>query len=130
MNTETRNTTVAIAEEAMESVAQKLFHDVVIKAVIREMVIAIPFLGHPILNPVVIYIVTKIAMKVYKQAKLVGGMYVIKLKNDSERRAYDEAIVELKKALNSGNNIEEAKNEFKKRLSDLVRIDVRLVRQG
>lgn len=128
MDTDTRNTVVAIAEEVLESAAKKLYQEVVIKAVIKDLVTAIPLIGGTFLNPVITWIVVKVAWKLYDRMKLIGGVYVIKFSKDADRRAYDTAVIELKHAISTGQTTDEAYNEFKKRVYDLVHIDHAFVR--
>lgn len=125
MTSEAGNTLVDVLETAAEALAKKLLHDVVIKAVIEQIVTAIPLLGSAFFNPIVTFIITKIATLVYKHAALLGGLFVIDLKEERKQKAYDEATIEFKNVMtreSTPEEIQKAKDEYKKRLADLVRI--------
>jgi hypothetical protein len=98
--------------------------DVALKAVITRIVAAVPFLGFPVINPVFVYIITKLAGVIYEEISRVVAFSIIDHTVDQERQKYDDAVNQLKDAVKTGdqNDIEKAKAEFKERLKNLVRI--------
>lgn len=109
----------------MEDTLKKLILDTVIKAVIAKAVAAVPFLGWPLINPVLGLIVGKIFELAYDE--LYTGLQFIIIDNDAKLRAqlYHETAEELRRVIDEkGMDNEEARKlseEFDRRLRDLIK---------
>ena len=106
-------------------IAKEVYREVIIKAVIKKAITAIPLLSLPLINPFVVYIITRIANSIYTEAEMSGMIFLIRFKKNEDRIEYDKATLELRKLIfgnGSEEEIQKAQNDFKKRLSSLVRI--------
>lgn len=118
-----------LAAKVAEKAAKKLLYEVVLTAVIKKLVTAVPLLGTSFFMPIVNFIVFKIADRVWEEASLMGAFLFIDFKTASQRANYEHATNELKDVLalpESEQNeeiIKQAKEEYKRRLAALVRLN-------
>lgn len=109
---------------------------VAVKAGIASIISAIPVLGVTPLRQILTFIVEKIASILYEEFSRFVVFSIIDFQNDNDLRAYQSAVNSLRIVLDTpaenydhgpeGINqreidIEKAKEEYKKRLKDLIR---------
>lgn len=101
-----------------------LVFEVVVKQVIARAVALAPWLAWPVINPVFVFVVSKLFGVIYDEMSLTVSFVVIDFRHAHHRAAYDRAVADLKDAQESGNNeeIESAKAEFRSTLRDLIRV--------
>jgi uncharacterized membrane protein required for colicin V production len=111
--------------ETLDGIIHSILFDVVLRATIMRIVAMIPFLGLPIINPVFAFIVGKFAGILFVEMQKAVAFKVIDLQIGAQKDAYNEAVVELKAAIEEKNaeEVEKAKAEFKKRLQDLIHLE-------
>lgn len=125
---------MSTAADIAEAVVKRLIYEVVVKAVIAKAVAALPFLGYPVIGPIFAFFVTKFADLVYEELARVVTFAVIDFQVERERAAFEEAAGKLKDTLatppehydggpeEKEKKINEQKEEFKRRLADLIRL--------
>ena len=112
--------------DAAEVAARKLLYEVVLKSVMSKIVTAIPFFGLPFIYPILNFVFFKVADKIFNELADMGMLFKIDFKTEAQADAYIKATNELKEVLklpdNGENNaeIERRKEEYKKRLRDLI----------
>jgi len=101
-----------------------LIFDVVLAAAVQGISAAIPFLRLPVISSIFSFIVTKVAGVLYEEMSRYVVFSLIDIRVGGERDTYKAAIVELKRVTAapaaSPEEINEAKQEFKRRLSALI----------
>lgn len=106
------------------SVAMTLIRDIAIKALVKRILIAVPFFANPILGPIITYVVTKVSEKFFTELYYHGIIMSVNFKVDSEVKNYKKAVSKFKQVTNnpmeSEENKQKAIDEFKKSLSDLI----------
>lgn len=109
--------------DALESAIKRLIYETVLKAVIARAIAAAPFLAWPVVNPVFVYILTKIADAIYDELKVHVTFDLIDIRTEQEQKEYDEKVLVLKVAQESQNEeaIRQAEAEFKEKLATLIR---------
>lgn len=108
-----------MAEELIKRALFELF----MKTVVVQAITVFPFLSWPFFNPLFLYLVRKVSDKVYDQAKKEGIEIYIQLKTEKEKRQYAEAVNILRNAAGkSEEEINAAREEFDRRLRDLIRL--------
>lgn len=111
-----------------KQVIEKIVFETIVKAVIKRIVAALPILGVPVIGPIFSFIVFRLADRIWEEIKIHSAFIYIEMKTDYERDSYDNAVNELKTVLEDERTkedqeaINEAKEEFKKRLARLVRL--------
>lgn len=120
---------MSTARETIEQLVKKMIFDVALKAAITRIVSAAPFLAWPVVNPVFVFAITKLAEKLYAEMALVVDFAVIDFRTDQERRAYEAAVAELRRVAQppqggtpNAEEIERARQELERRLADLIRL--------
>ena len=106
-------------------IAKKIIFDLVVKKAIQRVILAVPFFGLPVVNPVFVYVAQKLFVALYDELEFQGELLLIGLKTEHEKKKYDEAVNEFKTSIEQGKSDEEinrAHEEFKNRLRDLVRL--------
>lgn len=107
-----------------ESEIHHLIFDVALKAAIASVVASVPFLAWPVVNPVFIFVVTKLTEKVYDRLKLFVAFTIIDFETEAARTAYENAVAELKQVLQGApdaGTIQKARDDFKRTLAGLIR---------
>lgn len=105
----------------MDELLRKFVFESVLKAVAARAVAAFPFLGLPIINPIFMYFLTKVAKTFYNELSLSVGFYSIQLATEKEVVEYRNAVDLLNKAKESGKDLKDANEKFKKAASDLIK---------
>ncbi len=106
----------------MNDLVKTLIFEVVVKEVLKKIFVAAPFLTWPILNPLFIYGFNWVAGKIYDEMAMVVAFQVIALKTDEQVRKYDNAVREIQAAQAKGELDEKTREEYRRRLADLIRI--------
>lgn len=109
---------------AIESLKEYALKKAIERAAIK-LVALVPFLGVPIVNPVMLWFLAKYARILFEEGALLLHMGVIEVEVNREALAVKKARDDLRFYLERGNpqNIQKAKDEYKKRLSDLIRLN-------
>lgn len=99
-----------------------LVWDALVKAALRKLFAAIPWLGWGPLGPVVTYLVVLFSDKLYEALSETIEMEWIAFRNDAHRRAFDKSASELQ-AIADGVGVDspEFKEQREKALADLAR---------
>lgn len=110
----------------IEEVIHNLLFDVVLKAVMARLVQAIPFLGFPIINPLVGFLLGKLVGIFYEELSRFVSFKLIDFKTEKQKNEYNESVEVLKKAVESQDeeSIKRAKEEMRAKLRDLVSLSV------
>lgn len=107
-----------------DAVIKSLIFDVVVRVVIQTSMAALPILGWPVIAPLFGWVVIKIATLIYDELSKHVQFLLIDIQTEQQKQAYDKATTELKTAIDSGTNVDEAKEKFKNSLRDLIRFGV------
>ena len=109
----------------IEQLFKSLVWDNLIKAAIKKVFMAVPFLAMGPLGKITVYLLTKFADKLYDVLHEQIDLQVIVFKNYRLRKEFDRASVKLKIIAKSkgieSNEFKDARELHKKRLSDFVR---------
>lgn len=100
-----------------------LIFDVIVKAAIQRLFLAVPFLGWGPIGLVVSFYISKFADFAYAIGKEIVMDIEFKFKNKEHQSAFDDELVKLKILENDNSSEEEIENGIKKsqdRLADLV----------
>jgi len=92
---------------------------IVKQQVLRAIVAKVPLLGSGLLNPLLVYAVNHILKIAFKEAALQAYFVKVDLMTEYQAKKVREAQDKLSQA-NSEKEIEDAQNELKKRLKDLI----------
>lgn len=102
--------------------------DITTDYIVKLSILEFPFLGLPIVKQTYSYIIQKIVGRIKSEGELFITFAMIDSDADQRRQVYTEAIEKLKEVLDVPTT-EEAKNEAleetKKRLRDLIRFPVK-----
>jgi len=124
------------SKENADKIIYALIMGVAVKAGIAYVISVLPILGVPPLKQIFTYLFEKIALVLYEQLSRFVVFSIIDFENEADLKAYQNAVDSLKLVLNTpaenydhgpeGVNqreidIEKAKEEYKKRLKDLIR---------
>lgn len=107
----------------VNELSEKLIYELVVKKAITKAITLMPFFGLPIVNPFFVAIAEKLYSILYAELKEEGQLLMIAIKTEFQEKKYSEAVNELKTVIDKGASDEEvkvAKDEFKKRLHDLI----------
>lgn len=106
----------------LDKVVKNLVLEVAVKAAIKRLFIAIPWLGIPVVSQIVSYFAMKLAEFLYDEMALAISFAIIDIKVDLQADAYKAASQELKNAVDSQDEVKinEAKQKFKNSLRDLI----------
>jgi hypothetical protein len=119
--------TTTPVQDLAENVIKNILIEVALKVAIAQIIIAVPFLGFPIINPVFIFIAEKLVLRVFAELARVVNFEIIDIRIESERKNYEEAVSKLRTVLTTpevpNDQIEKAKEEFRNRLHDLIHFD-------
>lgn len=116
------------ASSLAEALVKRLVYDVLVKAVIARAVTVLPFLGYPIIGPIFGYLVGRLARPLAEELIKFADNFIIDIREGAKQQAYQEAKAELLEELlrrepGDHESFEAAKEEFKRRLAELVRLD-------
>lgn len=106
-----------------DAIVKKLIFEVILSNVMKRLVAQFAFLGWWWVNPIVSFILGKIAARIYEELSKSVAFMLIDVQIGAQKDAYDEATVELKKAIDKGEQdaIDKAKEEYKARLRALIK---------
>jgi hypothetical protein len=97
------------------------------KRAMSKIVALVPFFGLPVVNPVLGYFLAKYATILFEEGALLAQLGYIEVSVNADVRAVNNATDDLKKVLSNPfqnqEEIQKAKDEYKKRLADLIRIN-------
>lgn len=116
-----------------DEVIHSLIFDVALKAVLEKIVIAVPFLGYPVIRPVFALIVNKLFELLYEELSTFVQFEVIDFQNAEKNKEYQNAVQDLKDKLTipaahwptekeRQDAIDQSKAKFKETLRNLVHI--------
>lgn len=117
---ETEAIQAASIAAVIEELLKQFLFDIVLKDLIADAIAAAPFLGFPIVNPVFVYLVTKVAKYYYQNTKDFLDAGLIDFKVATENKDYSRAKAALAKAIAGQKDVDEAVKEFQRTLGDLV----------
>lgn len=108
----------------VDEIVKKILIDVVMKVVLARIVAAIPFLGAPIIGPIVAALLGKLFNVIGDELVLMIKLKQIEIKVGKEDAAYTESKNKLEEVLNnpqkSEAEIEAAKEQLKKDFQRLI----------
>lgn len=106
----------------IDKVVKDLVLEIAVKAALKRLFIAVPWLGIPVVSQIVSYIAMKLAEFLYDELAMAISFAVIDFKTEKQAEAHKEASQELKSALESQDEVKinEAKQKFKDSLRDLI----------
>lgn len=109
----------------MEEILTSIIKKKIVGVVVSKMVTALPFLGWPILNPILVYFVGKVFQYAYEELEREIKFLIIDAQAKARSENYKEIKSELERLLKEkGLDDEETKKaslEFDERLNDLIR---------
>lgn len=110
---------------------REIFFREVVSAVIKKIVTKIPFLGFPVIGWIFATGVEWLAGKFWDELKVYGIFLEIDIKEGVKLYEYNEASDRLKKIISKVDNreipeleLQRAKDEYKEKLRNLIRMDV------
>jgi hypothetical protein len=102
------------------SLVKEVVFQKVLQLVIARLIVALPFLALPIINPVFVWIATDLLGRFFDELAVVVEMQVIYFENDAKRIEYVKAVDEIKLAILKGTLDENTREYYRKKLSDLI----------
>lgn len=111
------------ANDLINAILKKAIYDLALKAAITRLIYTAPWLALPVIHPVFVFIMTKLAGLLYEEMALRVDFSVIDFETEQERRQYEAAVAELMKlsANPTPEELERAREEIRRRLADLIR---------
>ncbi len=120
-----------IKESETSQAAQKTFSasiEVMGEYFIKIAIVELPWIGLPVIKQVFSYVIKSILSKVHDEGQIAISFAFIDREIDNKRELYQEAVTKLKEVLETDvpeDKKNEALEETKKRLRDLIRFPVR-----
>lgn len=111
-----------------ERVVHAIIFDVALNTVIDKILVAVPWLGWPVIKQVFLFVLHKLVSLLYAEIEQGVALALIDQRVTAEKDAYIKAVEALKKELSKaaeGEEVEKAKEEYRRRLRDLIRIPPR-----
>lgn len=105
----------------MSEIIKSLVWDVVLRAAIESLLVAVPFLNLPVVRQLVTYFLTKFGDFVYSQLDRYVAFTVIDLQTEHQRQEYEAAVKRL--AASTPEQLDLAKEQFKKTLHELIKLN-------
>jgi len=116
-------------EASLDDILKTIIFDVILKVVISKLIARFAFLGLPIINPILGMVLSWFAQEIFEQISKFFRFTAIDSKIAGQVEGYDDAVADLKAALElplddeeRESVIDEAKENYKQRLADLIRI--------
>jgi len=100
--------------DVVDGIVNDLICGLGVDAVMTAIVAEAPWVKIPILNQIVRYFIEKIAKKLFLTIGPFIDFKIIKFQNDAHKAAYDQAVIEFKKALVTGVDSDEFKKANQK----------------
>lgn len=95
--------------------------------IMKKLVSAVPFLGWPIVNQAVSYLIEKILIKFIDEVEKSGMIIKIDFDTHAQQEAYEREVTELRKILmdtdSKPEEVEKAKDEFNEKFRSLVMLN-------
>lgn len=113
----------------MQNEIKKLIMEVVVNNAIKAAKAAVPFLNWPVLNQLFTSLVQWTASLIYDEMAQNYALIAIDLKTESQKQEYKEAVSKLETIISkpkeeqNAEEVEKARQEFKKRLQELIHLD-------
>lgn len=113
------------AGDIINGLIKAAIYDLALKAAIERIVIQVPFLAWPVINPVFVFIMERIAGMLFAEMKTRVDFALIDFETERDRVAYEQAVEELRQ-INLGEKpptdeeIENAREQIRNRLSDFI----------
>jgi len=125
------------AVDAASAILKKLIFEVVLKEVMKRLITQYAFLSLPVVGPIFAFMMGKLATLFYEEMARLAVFAILDVQVNAEKKALEVATSALKKLLEAtpilgvseeqkNAALEKAKEEFKKKLADLVRLPVQL----
>lgn len=108
----------------MEQAIRSIYIEQIAKAVISKIIIAVPFLGLPVINQIFTAVFYKVAKMAYDEIEELAVIFKIEFKVEGQKEEYEQATENLRNVLKfpdkTAEEIKRAKDEYKKKLRDLI----------
>lgn len=115
---------MATASDVIDGIVHDVLFGVVLKAVVDKIIVAVPFLAWPVINPVFMFILTQFVTLFYNEMEKVVNFSIIDIQIGIQKQEYDNAVNQIQGVLAkpqaTPEEIEKAKNDFKNSLSTIV----------
>lgn len=111
-----------------ERIVHAIIFDVALSTVVDKLLLAVPWLGWPVIKQVFLFVLNKIVSLLYAEIEQGVALALIDQRVTAEKDAYIRAVEALKQELTKPNGeaeVEKAKEEYRRRLRDLIRIPPR-----
>ena len=108
-------------------IVKELVFNILVKRAITKVVVSLPFLGLPVVNPVFLYIAEKLYSVLYEELKEENQLMMMGIKTAAQEREYQAAVNEFKVVIKNGGNDEQiakARDEFKNTLHKFISLRV------
>lgn len=112
---------ISAPEIRPSATAEKLVREVAVDAAIKKAESTAPFLKLPVVREIFKMIVDSIAGTLIRELSAHVKFLVIDAEVGAQRDAYRKAAAELQAAYEKGESSEQAEENFKRALSDLIR---------
>lgn len=112
--------------EGIEREIREIFFREVVSVVISKAAVALPFLGWPVVGWFFSAFVHWMAKRFWDEVKVHGMFLAIDIEEDQKRREYQGAVQDLRDRLKNPagpDEIEKAKEQYREKLRNLIRID-------
>ncbi len=106
-------------QENNKQLIKDLILDVLLKKVISKIVTLFPFFGLPIIGPIFVFIMTKLAKILYEEISLIYSLLEIESKVNAQVVAFAESRDKLEQDIDN----EELKEDFKSKFRDLINLN-------
>lgn len=111
----------------METIVKSILFEEIIKAVMSKIITVIPVLGWPVINQIFSRVLYKVADMFYTELKTHSAFLQIDFEVETQRVEYDQATDDLRNVLSlpdvNEEEIQRAKDEYKKKLRDLIMLN-------
>lgn len=117
-----------MSESITQTILKNLFFEVALKSLEEKLISLAPLLGWPVINPVFLFIMNKIASLFYDELTNVVQFVEIDWEVEKEKKAYQDALKKLEDEINKPKDqrdetaIERERLNTRDRLRDLIRI--------
>lgn len=121
---------MSVQTQIADKIIRAVVYDVALSAAETNLIAAAPWLGAPVARQILHFTLTKVADLLFTEMDRMAVFQIINLETDQQKNDYLTAVRALHDTVNPStgsptvDDIVKAKEEFKKRLSDLVRIRV------
>jgi len=110
--------------DVIEQIIQGIVVNVAVKFAIADIVVAIPFLGFPVVGPIFALLAGWLGGKIATALVKLARVEIITFQTDAEKKAYDAAVGKLAVVVNQPVQdpalVKKAQDEFKADLHKLI----------